>query len=208
MRLNKGAFKNCSNLISFTFPDGIVSIGAHVFEDCTNLERPGIPDSIAYIGDDAFKGCEKISCEEYDGSHYMGNENNPYVVLLDIPDKTVSSFAFHKNTRLIGNGVFDGCENLTEITLPDGITGIGDRTFRNCGKLTEIILPDTLSRIGSEAFSGCASIGSITLGSGLDRIDDMAFRDCDQLIEIINNSSLGLTAGSDDHGAIAYRAKH
>ncbi len=34
----------------------------------------------------------------------------------------------------------------------------------------------------------------------------MAFRDCDQLIEIINNSSLGLTAGSEDHGAIAYRA--
>ena len=46
-----------------------------------------------------------------------------------------------------------------------------------------------------------------TLPSSLKQINDDAFFGCSTLIKVINNSSLVLDFGSNDHGGVAYYAK-
>ena len=51
------AFRNCSNLVSVTVPDGITSILDAAFSNCTSLERMMMPGSMASIGSSAFENC-------------------------------------------------------------------------------------------------------------------------------------------------------
>lgn len=45
----------------------------------------------------------------------------------------------------IGERAFWKCDNLTSITLPDGVTSIGENAFQGCKGLTEITIPNGVS---------------------------------------------------------------
>ena len=50
-------------------------------------------------------------------------------------------------------GSFHGCENLTDINLPESLEVIGDFTFSYCRKLTNIRIPRNVKYIGAGAFA-------------------------------------------------------
>lgn len=54
--------------------------------------------------------------------------------------------------REIGNYAFWGCASLEEVTLPYGVSTLGDQVFFNCAGLSEMTLPATLEKIGLAAF--------------------------------------------------------
>ena len=58
----------------------------------------------------------------------------------------------------IGTGAFNGCSNLTSITIPVGVKSIGDCAFYNCRSLTSITIPDSVTSIGDRAFRGCRDL--------------------------------------------------
>ena len=60
-----------------------------------------------------------------------------------------------KPVTSIGNGAFEDCDLLVEITIPDSVTKIGESAFSGCLDLAKIKLPDSLTRIGS-AFKNTA----------------------------------------------------
>ena len=62
---------------------------------------------------------------------------------------------YYSSNDVIGSYAFSGCNRLTSLTLPDGITEIGDHAFEGCSELTSLTLPAGITKIGSEAFSGC-----------------------------------------------------
>ena len=78
----------------------------------------------------------------------------------------------------IGNRMFDGCINMTAITLPDTVTNIGVFAFRGCESLTEIALPEDLQEIGEQAFRGSGLTSLLLPGCTL---GFAAFYDCNQL---------------------------
>lgn len=90
------------------------------------------------------------------------------------------------NERVTGifDGAFQFCENLTSVTIPDGVTYIGSFAFDGCKSLTNITLPEGLTRIFSSAFSGCRSLTSITLPESLTLIYNYAFSGCSNLTGI------------------------
>jgi len=81
---------------------------------------------------------------------------------LEIP-----SIIKNKPVTSIGNNAFEGCEHLTSITIPDGVTSIGYRAFFNLGKdepseNIELTIPDGVTSIDQNAFEG-AYFTSITV---------------------------------------------
>ena len=70
--------------------------------------------------------------------------------------------------------------------IPNGVTEIGDAAFVFCIKLASVTIPESVSHIGEHAFDFEGEKSS--------------------LVEIINKSSLNITAGSEDYGYVAYSA--
>ena len=81
----------------------------------------------------------------------------------------------------IGFRAFEECQELTSITIPDGVTSIDDRAFCECSELASITLPDSLTSIGDDAFVSCSKLTSITLPEGLTSIGCDAFDECSGL---------------------------
>lgn len=65
----------------------------------------------------------------------------------------LKSITLPKSLKVIGSNVFERCENLTSITVPENVTTIGAYAFAGSG-LTEIFLPEGLKSIGESAFTG------------------------------------------------------
>lgn len=54
----------------------------------------------------------------------------------------------------IGQYAFDGCNNLTSITIPESVTTIGYYAFNQCSSLSSITIGDNVTSIGLSAFEG------------------------------------------------------
>ena len=76
MRLNKGAFKNCSKLTSITIPDGVTCIDSSVFKNCSGLTSVTIPNSVTFIGSGAVSGCAWLDKIYYQGTAEDWNKIN------------------------------------------------------------------------------------------------------------------------------------
>ena len=110
--------------------------------------------------------------------------------------KSYRSVPWHSNTSSIeyliidhgvtsiGNSAFSGCDNLTDVTIPDSVTSIGECAFCDCESLTNVTIPDSVTSIGDEAFCDCESLISVTIPASVTSIGDEAFWSCSKLTEI------------------------
>ena len=84
---------------------------------------------------------------------YQGME-----AVLEVPS-TVDNYV----VSAISNHAFEANQNLTEVTLPEGLSEIGESAFMDCGSLTTVQIPETVAQIDRAAFAGCSALTSITL---------------------------------------------
>ena len=170
---------------SITIPNSVTSIGESAFSYCRGLTSITIPDSVTSIGYGAFWGCNSLKYNQYGNALYLGNDENPYVVLIKAKDKLITSVDIYDSTRVIYQSAFEDCTSLTSVTIPDSVTSIGSYAFTDCTseivwgdepeitkissyafsgyKGTSITIPDSVTSIGRSAFFGCSSLESITL---------------------------------------------
>lgn len=81
----------------------------------------------------------------------------------------------------LGNFLFQDCNALTKVTLPEGLEEIGKGCFSGCRNLSDIQFPESLYFLDREAFKDCVKLSSITIPSCLKKINADAFRGCDGL---------------------------
>lgn len=184
------AFSGCIGLTRVEIPDSVTIIGAFAFSGCTGLTSIEIPSSVTIVDYCAFDDCDNISYNIYDNGKYLGNTENPYLVIVGVTNNTTESFSINPNTKLIGGGVFSKCRNLKSIEIPDGVTSIGVSAFNWCGSLKSIKIPDSVTSIGNSVFSGCTSLKSIEIPNSVTSIGDSAFSGCIGLTSIIIPNSV------------------
>ena len=88
------------------------------------------------------------------------------------------------NLNSISTSAFNGCTNLSSVTMPDSVTTIGDNAFWYCSSLTCVIIPDSVTSIENNTFSYCTSLTSVTIPDSVTSIGSSAFRDCSSLTSV------------------------
>lgn len=182
------AFYN-SNIKSAFLPEGVESIGEGAYYRCSNLTEVSVPQTISSIGSKAFSFCTNLDYNGYDNAHYIGNEVNPYLVLIEAKSKSIKSCEINGDTKIIGKNAFSDCAMLTDVTIPDGVQIIDWYAFKGCAKLSEITLPSSIVEIGSHAFYDCLAIESLTIPDSISYIGILAFGGCTGLDEVTFEST-------------------
>ena len=95
----------------------------------------------------------------------------------------LTDVTFPDSLKTIGNYAFSE-SGLTTLTLPDGLTAIGEHAFSNCENLTSASIPGSLNTISFAAFFDCVKLTTVNLSEGLEIIGDGAFQECISLANI------------------------
>lgn len=208
--IEDGAFNCCYSIKQISLPDGLEEIGSYAFKSCRNLESIILPNSLKYIGTLVFANCKNLGYNEYNGGYYLGNENNPLLVLASISNDfdnnilsstkfileifsgntNITEVVWPENMTIIKDYEFQGCTNLTSITIPDSVTSIGEYAFSGCTSLTSIIIPNSITSIAKGIFIDCKNLESITIPDSVANIGDFAFQGCYKLTNVYYNGTI------------------
>ena len=105
-----------------------------------------IPSTIKSIGIDAFidlyglTGVYISDLAAWCDISFIGGEANPL------------RYAHH---------LFLNNSEVTDLTIPDGVTSIGNLAFYGCSGLTSVTIPNSVTNIGGRAFQGCTGINTV-----------------------------------------------
>lgn len=136
-------FKGFRNIRSVNIHEGVTDIEAKAFEDCYSLSLISLPASLEHIGDDVFKNCNSLHFNEYQGGYYLGNKENPYLVLVRIKAGNITELKISSRTRFILDHAFADGKDLRSVTLPLSITHIGYAAFASCYSLHAVYYEGT-----------------------------------------------------------------
>ena len=203
--IGEQAFGNCTGLTSVVIPNSVTSIGERAFFVCKSLTSIEIPNSITSIGEGAFEYCNKLTAVHISDIaawckiSFDGFYANPlsYAHKLYLNGTLVTDLVIPNSVTGIGGWAFYDCSSLTSITIPNSVTSIGDSAFYNCSKLTSVTIPNSVTSIGEGAFYHCSRLTSITIPNSVTSIGDGAFYNCSSLTSItIPNSVTSIGHGA------------
>ena len=148
-----------------------------------------IDDGINYL----IKENEGVKYAIVDYGYYEGEIVIPSSVVIDGQEYPVKE---------IGKKAFIGCNKITTVALPEGLTCIDSLSFFDCGRLSSVLLPASLTSIGTNAFSNCEELSDVAFPTGLKSIGSHAFIRCNNLTSIYIPESV-ISIGVDAFGGCA-----
>lgn len=155
----------------------VTSLGEYALVNLPNLRKLSLPNCLvkletAFI----FSGCPNLEYNEYQDGYYLGNDENPYLLLLERKDLEATSFEMSDRTQLIYANVFKDAK-ITEIELPASLVEIGEGAFFG-SSLKSILIPERVARINKDVFNNCSDLEEVILPKDLTEINinSTAFR--------------------------------
>ena len=131
---------------------------------------------------------------EMDNYSLPGNYWSPW----DEYRSKIKSLEISMGVVSIGDNAFLGCNNLTEVSIPNSVIRIGNCAFVDCSSLCYVTIGQGVSIIGSSAFASCASLLEINIPANVSYIGDAVFSRCDSLHSVIvseNNERICVVDG-------------
>ena len=97
----------------------------------------------------------------------------------------ITSVSVGEGITTIGNSAFSQFTNLQSISLPSTLQTIGSTVFYYCEKLPSITIPANVTSIGVSTFSYCELLASANIPVGVTFIPESLFYDCHALQTIV-----------------------
>jgi len=161
------AFYGCSGLTSVIIGNSVATIGNSAFEECSGLTSVIIPNSVNSIGNKAFYGCYGLNKSAYPSglsnpfcyTDYYGHTD--YGVSIQYPREDAiieDGFVYgpEKNAIYFAPYYLEG-----EYVIPEYVTKIGGGAFQGCSDLTAVTIPNSVTTIGLYAFADCSGLTSV-----------------------------------------------
>lgn len=180
------------NAKSISVADGTKILYQRALYNLSALEEVSLPNSIVSMGENVFYSSNSIK-----KSTYRGTANE--WASINFCDSYSTPAYYSRQLDL--DGLVDG-------TLTLSVDTIKNYAFNSCLNVKNLVLENNVKTIEICAFTNCSEIRTIKIGSGLEFVDEKAFENCVKAFEVINDSSLVLTAGSDKNGNIANYARN
>ena len=163
-------FSGCNSLAPFSLPNSLTSIGDFTFYGCWGLTSFTIPNHVTHIGMYAFNACLLTSVTipgsvTSIGSNAFNYNRGLTAVYIDnisawcritFEDYSSNPLLYSFESHLYLNG-----EEVTDLSIPDGVPSIADYAFFGCEGLTSITLPNSLVSIGEQVFQNCRNLKEI-----------------------------------------------
>jgi uncharacterized repeat protein (TIGR02543 family) len=219
MNIDVDVFKGNIDIVSVVFPKSLTSLPKEAFKGCSNLQIIEFKStSTLKVTGDTFSGCALKTIKLSEGitaipDYFMARAGLGSDATVYIPasvtkigqsafdygsPKSIAHVEFATNSKLttIGRDAFNGCNNLTSISLPASLVAIVDCAFANCRNLTSVTFEGgeacKLTSIGASAFDGCSELTAITIPKNVINVRNNAFKACGKL-STVNVESVKLT---------------
>ncbi len=183
------AYSFCSNKIyinrerikKLIIPEGVKNIPSYAFYGFDNFESVYFPDSLESIGVNAFKTFSGVETNYFNNGFYIGNDNNPYLILLYV-SYDIKYFKFHDDCKIFLDSSFDNAlTTIEEVVFNDKIKVIPDYTFykssyvyANNFKYATFKRENNIEKVGKCAFCK-TNLREFVFGKNIKMIGESAF---------------------------------
>ncbi len=97
----------------------------------------------------------------------------------------IEFYSYSSNPLYHGESLYLDNVLVTDLVIPNGVTGIGAYAFYNYDNLASVVIPDHVTSLGRSAFGSCDSLESVTLGKGISEIQYSTFSGCKKLTSFV-----------------------
>lgn len=111
-----------------------------------------------YVWKDGTKGPKEVQWVISEPAYFITDGNGTITGLTE-KGKTKTTLTIPKDIdgetiKGIGDGAFENCTSLTDVSITSGVNIIGKQAFKGCTSLQTIEIPYTVNKIGRDAFAG------------------------------------------------------
>ncbi len=169
----------------------VYSVADNAFWIYHEMETVKFPSTIYKFGDFVFAGAYNIKYFEGEGnSYYQIYDNKAIIVNGDTiaafaPGNPTTNFKVLENIKYISNSAFQNSQLQTVDASGTNLISIGSSAFEGCLQLSSITLPNSLEYVRDNAFRDCVSLSSINLPSSLKELGFYTFYNCDSLKSVV-----------------------
>ena len=185
--ISTSQFKDCNKLVSITIPNSVTSIDSTAFTGCNALNSVTIGTQVTSIGNSAFYNCPNLTSVIFNAENCTTMGSSQQYPVFD-GCFNLTSITIGNKVKTIPDMAFQGCTALTSVTIGNSVTKIGDSAFLHCTALTSVTIPNSVTSIEMYAFSG-SGLTSVTIPNSVTSIGNYAFGQCSGLTSVtIGNS--------------------
>ncbi len=183
---------------------GAVYIGNKAFQSASYITEITIPSTVRYVGNSVFDGSGLKTLDVKNEmvnipANFCSNTNLTNLTFAHPKFiRTIGASAF-KSTPLdetlfenwgaatgyeeltVSDSVYEGCESITKITIPDNVRGLGKSVFKGCIKATSLTFGKNTLYADQYCFSGCTALSDVKFNTVLEALGGGAFENCTSL---------------------------